>query len=148
MWFYIISIPMKVIVKLLIRHQLDTERPCLADWSERKSIFEIISRHHNLANWILNSFPLKTHARRFYEKFSATCFKEPVIFQFIFLYNCFRTNSKQKFLWSSVLFRNNSYKLLIKLFWYFDYFKTNYWKNARFFHKEHQAETGKKLSKR
>ena len=38
------------------------------------------------------------------------------------------------------------------MFQYFDYFKTNYQKNARFshkqhFNKQHQAETGKKLSK-
>ena len=62
-WFYIISIPMKVIVKLQIRHELDTERPCLPNWSKRKSIFGIISRHYNLAKWILNSFPLKTQAK-------------------------------------------------------------------------------------
>ena len=80
MWFYIISIPMKVIVKLQIIHQLDIERPSLPERSERKSIFEIVSRHYNLANWILSSFPLKTQARGFYEKISANCFKEPVAF--------------------------------------------------------------------
>ena len=154
MRFYVISIPMKVIVKLQIRHQLDIERPCLRERSERKSsVFERVSRHYNLADWILSSFPLKTQVKGFYEKISANCFKEPVVFTFIFLYNCFRTNSKQKLLWSSISFVNNSYKLLIKLFRYFDYFKTNYRKNARFFHKQHfnkqhQAETGKKLRKR
>ena len=68
MWFYIISIPIKVIVKLQIRHQLAIERPCLPEWSKRKSIFEIVSRHYNLANWILSSFPLRTQVRGFYEK--------------------------------------------------------------------------------
>ena len=80
MWFYIISIPIKVIVKLQIRHQLAIERPCLPEWSKRKSIFEIVSRHYNLANWILSSFPLKTQVRGFYEKFSGNYFKEPVVF--------------------------------------------------------------------
>ena len=153
MRFFIMSIPIKFIVKLKIRHQLDIERPCLWKRSERKSVFVIVSRHYILANWILISFPLKTQASGFYEQSSGYCFKEPVVFTFIFLYNCFRANSKQKLLWSSTSFVNNSYKLLIKLFRYFDYFKTNYWKNVRFFHKQHfnkqhQAETGKKLSKR
>ena len=107
------------------RHQLDTERPCLRARSERKSIFEIVSRHYNSANWISSSFPLKTEERGFNEKISANCFEDPAVFSFIFLYNCFRSNSKQKLLWSSISPVNNSYKLLIKLLQYFDYFKTN-----------------------
>ena len=107
------------------RHQLDIERPYLRDRSERKSIFEIVSRHYNPANWISSSFPLKTEERGFYEKISANCFEDPAVFSFIFLYNCFKSNSKQKLLWSSISPVNNSYKLLIKLLQYFDYFKTN-----------------------
>ena len=141
MWFYIISIPIKVIVKLQIRHQLDTERPCLPEWSERNSIFEIVSRH-NLANWILSSFPLKTQDV-FMKNFLQIVLKNQsfsTLFFFIFVLG-------------QIVNKNCFDHLLIKLFRHFDYFKTNYWKNADFFHKQHfnkqhQAETGKKLRKR
>ena len=124
---------------------VETIRKKVSIWNSFKTLYS--------SKLNLNFFPSKNTSQRFLGKSSGYCFKEPVVFTFIFLYNCFRTNSKQKLLWSSISFVNNSYKLLIKLFRYFDYFKTNYWKNARFFHKQHfnkqhQAETGKKLSKR
>ena len=85
------------------------------DQSRRKSIFEIVSKYYNLANGISSSFSLKTQVRVFYKKTSANCFEDPAVFSFIFLYDCFRPKIKQKFVWSSFSFVNNSYKLIIIL---------------------------------
>ena len=57
----------------------------------------------------------KNMSEFFIKKISANCFEDPAVFPFIFLYDCFRPYIKQKLVWSSISFVNNSYRLLIIL---------------------------------